>query len=85
MLNDSDSSFLCEQMLNRVMELHGARMDEAEERMRPFLLLAPHVRVYQDGDQWCALYGETVQSGVVGFGPTPETAAQAFDRAWKGV
>lgn len=26
---------------------------------------------YKDGDKWCALYGEDLQSGIAGFGNTP--------------
>jgi len=26
---------------------------------------------YKDGNQWCALYGEDLQSGIAGFGNTP--------------
>lgn len=35
-----------------------------------------------DGDQWCALYGEDLQSGVAGFGKSPELAMLAFNQAW---
>lgn len=41
-----------------------------------------HPRLFIDGDQWCALLGEDLQSGVCGFGSTPFHAMQAFDRAW---
>lgn len=39
-------------------------------------------RIFPDGDQWCALYGDNLQEGVAGFGDTPEQACAAFDRAW---
>ncbi len=29
------------------------------------------VKIYLDGDQWCAMVGEDIQSGVAGFGDTP--------------
>lgn len=51
------------------------------ERLRPFMLLRP--RLYPDGNQWCALYGDNLQDGVAGFGDTPEEAAKAFDDAWR--
>lgn len=48
---------------------------------------APHVlmrpRVYQDGDQWCALYGENIMEGVCGFGDSPALACAEFDKAWE--
>ena len=43
-------------------------------RMRP--------RVYPDGNQWCALYGEDLMMGVCGFGDTPEAACADFDKNW---
>ena len=36
-----------------------------------------------DGDQWCALYGDDLQSGVAGFGDSPELAMQDFDAAFR--
>lgn len=32
------------------------------------------IRVFQDGDEWCALIGEDLQSGVAGFDKTPVEA-----------
>jgi hypothetical protein len=60
---------------------HASEM-AAFEQMRPFMTLKP--KIYPDGTQWCALYGENIQEGVAGFGETPEQAAIDFDRRWKG-
>ena len=54
--------------------------DTALENNRPFMLLKP--RMYPDGNQWCALYGDNIQEGVCGFGDTPHKASIAFDLAW---
>ena len=35
-----------------------------------------------DGDRWCALFGDDLQTGVAGFGETPAQAFAAFDKAW---
>ena len=43
-------------------------------------LLKP--KIFIDGDQWCVLYGEDLQSGVVGFGDSPTLATYAFNKAW---
>jgi hypothetical protein len=51
------------------------------EQQRPFVLLKP--RMFPDGDQWCALYGENLQDGVAGFGSSPARASYAFDKAWE--
>lgn len=47
---------------------------------------APHIlenaRVFQDGDQFCCLKGEDIQTGICGFGKTPREACTEFDRIW---
>ena len=47
-------------------------------------IAAPHTRmrprIFPDGDKWCALYGENIMEGVVGFGATPQEACEEFDR-----
>ena len=52
----------------------------ALERNRPFMLLRPSI--YPDGNQWCVLLGEDLQSGVCAFGDTPAKAALEFDAQW---
>lgn len=47
---------------------------------QPHVLMRP--KIYQDGDMWCALYGDDIQSGVVAFGKTPHQAAINWDLAW---
>lgn len=47
---------------------------------RPSTVFKPALSV--DGNQWCALYGTDLQSGVAGFGDTPEKAMQDFDNNW---
>ena len=39
------------------------------------LKLVPH----KDGDKWCVLYGEDLQSGICAFGDTPSAEMCAFD------
>ena len=60
--------------------LHQERMQTEAQRQRPFILLRP--KMFPDGNQWCALYGDNIQEGVCGFGDTPGQAAAAFDEAW---
>ena len=47
---------------------------------RPSVLYRPVLSA--DGNMWCALYGEDLQSGIAGFGDTPDAAMLAFDKAW---
>jgi hypothetical protein len=39
-------------------------------------------RLFVDGNQWCALYGDNLQDGVAGFGDSPADAMWDFDQAW---
>ena len=50
------------------------------EEMNLFVLLRPKLTL--DGDQFCVLYGDDLQTGLAGFGDTPERAIWAFNKAW---
>lgn len=52
----------------------------AQSQQLPSVLYRP--RLMADGAKWCALYGDDLASGVVGFGDTPAEAMHAFDMAW---
>lgn len=68
---------------------HAAEM--ANENIRaaasryetPSVLFRP--KLFVDGDQWCALYGENLQDGVTGFGKSPANAMLDFDKNWNAV
>lgn len=47
---------------------------------RPSAVYRPALSI--EGDQWCALYGEDLQSGVAGFGDSPADAMTDFDNNW---
>lgn len=55
-------------------------MSVAYEQMRPSVIYKPSVSV--DGNQWCALYGKDLQSGVSGFGDSVSEAMDDFDKEW---
>ena len=57
-----------------------AALTAAYEAGRPAVIWRP--RIFIDGGQWCALYGDNVQDGVAGFGASPAEAMSAFDAAW---
>ena len=65
--------------------VNWASLDEAFISLNCFAgeLLAPSVRLrpklYIDGNKWCALYGDDIQKGLVGFGNSPQKALQDFD------
>lgn len=52
----------------------------AMEMARPSVLFKPTLSI--DGDQWCALLGDDLVSGLAGFGKTPADAMAAFDTAF---
>lgn len=52
----------------------------ASEYERPSVIFKP--RIFPDGNQWCCLYGENIQEGIVGWGETPAKAAYQFDAEW---
>lgn len=46
----------------------------------PGVVYRPKVSI--DGNQWCALYGENLMTGVAGFGDTPADAVADFNKQW---
>ena len=69
-------------MSSEQMRLNAANVevDAAVMKTMPSYLYRPKLAI--DGNQWCALYGENLQDGVVGFGDSPYEAMEAFDKAW---
>lgn len=66
---------------------HAAEMSQEAIRLavesyeRPSVLFRPRLSI--DENQWCALYGDDLQSGVSGFGDSPQQAMLAFDQEWE--
>jgi len=61
------------------MMLQESRMQQpylAELYCR-FSILQPSLTI--DGNQWCCLYGDDLQTGIAGFGDTPEKAIQDWN------
>lgn len=50
------------------------------EHERPSAIYRPTLS--RDGNAWCALYGDDLQSGVAAFGNSPAQAMSAFDAEW---
>lgn len=72
MTNDS----ILRMQWNAAAEAHTTE----QARRAPHVLMRP--AIFPDGNTWCALYGEDLQSGVAGFGETPEAACADFDKNW---
>lgn len=56
-------------------------MFTAAMMQRPCVLFRP--KIFIDGSQWCALYGDNLQDGVAGFGDSVEKAMEDFDKNWQ--
>ena len=61
-------------------QISSAAIAVSSELIRPSVMY--HPKIFIDGNQWCALYGENLQDGVAGFGDSPDLAMRAFDNAW---
>jgi hypothetical protein len=64
----------------RMFSAAQAEYERAMMMNSPSMMLRP--RLFVDGNQWCALYGENIEKGVCGFGDSPAEAYAAFDKAW---
>lgn len=80
-MNDNDSNMaanaICHAatMAGETVQMAAAAYEAPSVLFRPKLFIA--------GNQWCALYGEDLQSGVVGFGDSPTKAMYDFDKNWR--
>lgn len=79
-MNDNHSSMVMNQMCHDSLMVAEVQKQAASELMRPSYLYKP--RLFIDGNQWCALFGENVQDGVAGFGNSPNEAMYDFDKEW---
>ena len=50
------------------------------EKNTPFVIYK--AKVFQDGDQFCALLGDNIQEGICAFGDTPAQAVSNFNIVW---
>ena len=55
-------------------------LSAAMEGSLPFAIYKP--KMFIDGDQWCALYGDNLQDGIAGFGDSPNDAKNNFNINW---
>jgi hypothetical protein len=62
---------------------HQAKMNilVEQEEYNLFTLLRPTLK--KDGNQWCCLYGDNLQEGIVGFGDTPYLAIIEWTKAMR--
>lgn len=64
-----------------VHELTSVAFNISNAYTAPSAVYRPNLSI--DGDQYCALLGADLQTGVAGFGDTPEAAMADFDKSWR--
>ena len=77
-MNDVESAYASAMFVSAVQEVCS---DINHAYTRPSVVLRPALSI--DGNQYCALFGEDLQSGVAGFGDSPEAAMSDFDKNWR--
>jgi len=76
---DQEHSQMALQAVSHAAEMASyAIQNAAASYDRYSVLMRP--KLYIDGDQWCALYGDNIQDGVAGFGTSPAKALENFDK-----
>jgi hypothetical protein len=77
-MNDQESAYASAQFVTAVSQV---ACDISCAYTAPSAVFRPALSI--DGNQWCALYGADLQSGVAGFGDTPALAMADFDNNWR--
>lgn len=77
-MNDVESAYASAMFVQQVTQ---TACDINIAYTRPSAVFRPALSI--DGNQYCALFGDDLQSGVAGFGDTPEAAMADFDKAWR--
>lgn len=80
MMNDQDSNMAANAICHAASMVQASWQGAAYEQMRPAVVFKP--KLSRDGNQWCALFGNDLQSGVAGFGDSPADAMWDFDQQW---
>ena len=80
-MNDADSACVRDAIVHCAssMEAHIRDFLEGVPVYAPAYRLVP----YRDGNQWCVLLGDDLQSGIAGFGNSPSAAIADFERAMR--
>lgn len=80
MMNDNASDRACNAICEYASQVKNRMIEAVSRYDLPQTIFRPKLTV--DGNQWCALYGDDLQSGVAGFGDSPHAAMNDFDNNW---
>lgn len=80
-MNETDSANLFNYLVSFAQKEHEEKMRNliTEQEMKKFVMLKP--KLFKDGDKWCVLLGDDLQSGIAGFGDSPYKAILDWDNA----
>jgi hypothetical protein len=79
-MTNEDSNMAANAICHAANMASAAIQQAVSCQMEPSVLYRP--RIFQDGNQWCALLGEDLQVGICGWGFSPAEAVAAFNTAW---
>ncbi len=65
------------------IELQSALSNEKACSRRSKWAVVLGLKPMLEGNKWCLLWGEDIQSGIAAFGDTPEQAIENFELAMK--
>ncbi len=82
MMNDEHSSMAMTSIGHAAQHAMFAIQDAASEYAVASAVYRP--KIYMDGNEWCAIYGDDITCGVCGFGATPALAVSDFNDRWYG-
>ena len=60
------------------MEAASCASQTEQEKADFSMIVMLGLKPRRDGNMWCFLWGDNLQEGVAGFGPTVKSAAQSF-------
>ena len=80
MLNETYQSMAANAIVNAAEKASYEIQVAAAHYTSPSVVWRP--KLIRDGNQWCALHGDDLQSGVAGFGDSPQAAMFDFDKEW---
>lgn len=81
-MNDEHSSMAANAICHSATMVQHSMQQAICAWQDPSVMYRP--KVFQDGNSWCALYGDNIQEGVCGFGDTPADAVNDFNQCWNG-
>jgi len=81
-MNYEHSSMAMNAISHAALMVQHSLQQVISEYGEPSVIYKP--KLYMDGNSWCALYGDDIQSGCCGFGKTPADAMRDFNLNWFG-